>query len=140
MEYYPVQVKSLVKTTIFISVYILELDLKRNQEMTFLKEHALSLWRQAEKLLELASLSDSIGEALEAEAYYLEICQKMINKKTRQNTYLSSSLLSQCVIALPVIALSMSIISQQCHQLPSFAKRNIQKSKRNVNPFLYAMH
>ena len=130
----------LSQKSIFISAHLLKIHKKKNQDMSGLGNKALTLWTKAEQLLSSTRCLDKINYALEAEAYYLQVCEKMISQKKRNVGYMSKALLYECVIAIPVIALSIVLISP-AETLPSTDenKKN-DGAMRNINPFLYAMH
>lgn len=112
----------------------------KKQEISALAGKALTLWSKAEEKFVSAEYQVKIACALEAESYYLQVCEKMISQKRKNVEYISCSLLHECIIAIPVIALSLVLMSPSESLSTAHINKKSTGSVRNVNPFLYAMH
>ena len=113
---------------------------KKNQEISALADKALTLWSKAENKFDPTRCLEKISYALEAESYYLQVCEKMISQKSKFNEYMSNTLLHECIISIPVIALSIALMSPTKILSTTLANKKSNELLRNVNPFLYAMH
>ena len=112
----------------------------KKQEISALAGKALTLWSKAEEKFVSAEYQVKVAYALEAESYYLQVCEKMISQKRKNAEYMSCSLLHECIIAIPVIALSLVLMSPSESLSTAHINKKSTGSVRNVNPFLYAMH
>ena len=139
LTYFPIQ-NILSQELYFFSVYQLKAHKNKNLHISPLASKALSLWEDAEKMLLSTRSLEKISYALEVEAYYLQVCEKMISQNRRNDAYVLKALLHDCIIAIPVIALSIVLISKIEVLSPTIEKKKNNGKMRNANPFLYAMH